>query len=453
MSDRKYELGHEKLGRLLFKYSTPAAIAMLVNSMYNLVDTIFVGKSSGTMALAGLAVSFPVQMIIMAVAQTIGIGSASIISRSLGAGNQRKAERVAGASFIAVFILGLIWTVLGLIFLEPLLRLFGANDAILPYAKSYMSVILLGAPFFGLAVSSNNLVRSEGNAKTAMNTMLVGASINIILDPIFIFGFKMGIRGAAVATVIAQLCGLSYLVIYFLSGKSLLKIRLADVKLDFKLLGEIVKIGAPSLTRTAAGSFLSIILNNSLAYYGSEIHIAILGVLNRLMMFIFMPLFGIIQGLQPIVGFNYGARKIKRVKQVLNIAIGAATAVSIMGFLTLTFLPDWILKLFTDSPEMIREALPIIRIIALAMPLVGFQAVGASLFQALGKAGPALFLSMSRHILFLIPLMLILPLYFKLHGVIYAFPISDLLSTMITFAFLARELKNLTLLESQPATG
>ncbi len=441
MTDRKYELGNEKIANLIFKYSTPSIIAMIVNSMYNLVDTIFVGKGAGTLALAGLAVSFPVQMIILALAQTVGIGAASIISRSLGAGEGEKANRIAGASFMFVAILGVCWSVLGLFFVEPLLKIFGANANIMPYAKAYMSVILLGNTFFGLSVSSNNLIRSEGNAKVAMNTMLIGAITNIILDPIFIFSFKMGIRGAAIATIIAQMMSFSYIMYYFLSGSSMLKIKQEYIRINLPLFFEIFKIGSASLARMVAGSVLAIVLNHSLIHYGSEMYIAILGIINRLMMFMFMPIFGLVQGLQPIIGFNYGAKKNDRVLEALKLGSIAATAVSTTGFLILFFFPRQVLGLFSDSRELIAAGLPMIRLIMLATPIIGFQVVGSSLFQALGKAKPALFLSMARQFLFLIPLILIFPLYWGLQGVIYAFPVSDVLSVTVTLWLVIKQVR------------
>ena len=286
MKNDREELGRDNLAKLLLKYSTPSTIAMLVNSMYNLVDTIFVGRGAGHLALAGLAVSFPVQMIMLALAQTVGLGAASLISRKLGEGDKEIPARAAGTAFVTVIILGIFWTILGQMFLNPLLIMFGANEAILPYAHAYLSIILWGAVFFGFAVASNNIIRAEGNANAAMITMLVGALINIILDPIFIFGFKMGIRGAATATIISQFISFCYVLWFFLGGSSILNIKKHHLKLDFKLLPEILSIGASSLARNAAGSVLAVIMNRSLITYGSEIHIAIFGIVNRLIMFL-----------------------------------------------------------------------------------------------------------------------------------------------------------------------
>lgn len=438
---RKYELGHEKVSKLLAKYSTPAIIAMLVNSLYNLVDTIFIGQGAGTMAIAGLTIAFPIQMLIMAVAQTVGIGSASIVSRNLGAGNQRKAEQVAGSAFSTVSILSVFMTVFGLLFLTPLLRIFGATETILPYSIEYMSVILVGSFFFSFAITANSLARSEGNAKVAMVSMILGTGLNIILDPIFIFAFNMGIRGAAVATVLAQSISFLYLIRYFMSGKSMLKIHLNDFKPDLSLVGEIFSIGSASFARTVAGSAFTIILNHSIIHYGTDLHIAIFGVANRMLMFMLMPLFGIIQGLQPIVGFNYGAKNVNRVKEGLRLATIIATGFSTFSFIVLMIFTTPLVRLFNNDPKLISEGVPLIRILILFLPIIGFQIVGASLFQAIGKAVPALVLSMSRQILFLIPLLLVLPLFFGLVGIFYAFPIADLLSAVVTGFWLLREVR------------
>ncbi|MCK4260402.1 MAG: MATE family efflux transporter [Halanaerobiales bacterium] len=416
-------------------------IGMMVNALYNLVDTIFIGQGAGTMAIAGIAIAFPIQMLIMAIAQTVGIGSASIISRNLGAGDQRKAEETAGTSFTTVVFLSILFTIFGSIFLNPMLRLFGATDTILPYASQYMSIILLGSVFFSFAMSSNSLVRSEGNAKVAMFSMIIGTGLNIILDPIFIFGFNMGIRGAAIATVLSQIVSFIYLLAYFLSGKSMLKIRKKDLIPNFSLVIETFTIGGATFARTIAGSIVSIVINKSIIYYGTDLHIAILGVGNRVLMFMLMPLFGIVQGLQPIVGFNYGAKNMKRVKESLKLATIGATAMSTFSYVLLMLLTKPIFRLFTKDQSLILEGVPILRILVLVLPVIGFQIIAASLFQAIGKAVPALILTMSRQILFLIPAVLILPRFIGLDGVWYAFPLSDVLATVVTCIWLVKEIR------------
>jgi putative MATE family efflux protein len=445
--DRKYELGHERPGKLLIKYSSPAIVAMLVNSLYHLVDTIYIGHGVGTKALAGLTIAFPIMWLVMALAQMIGIGSASIISRALGSNQQDKADRTLNTSITLLILISIPLTIIGLIFLKTLLRLFGATETILPFATEYMSIIILGTAMFAFNVAVNHIVRSEGNARVAMNSMIIGAAINIVLDPIFIFGFKMGVSGAAIATVIAYIAVTFYLVHYLRSGKSLLKIKIISLKPDFSLLPEIFGIGLSSFVRMASGSILMVLLYNLIAHYGADVHIAIIGVGNRVMMFSLMPLIGILQGLQPIVGFNYGAKNMKRVREALRIALMTSTLISIGSFFLFMFFAKPILGIFSSDPVLINKGGPILRILAVTMPLVGIQMVGAGLFQIIGKIGPALFLSTSRELLFRIPLIILLPLQFRLLGIWIAMPLSDILATVVTVYWYLREIKIINHLE------
>ncbi|MDD3840158.1 MAG: MATE family efflux transporter, partial [Clostridia bacterium] len=314
-------------------------------------------------------------------------------------------------------------------------------ENILPYSVEYMQVILLGTVFFSFAMASNNIIRSEGNAKVAMGSMLISGGLNIILDPIFIFVFKMGVKGAAIATVLSQVATVIYLIYYFISGKSQVKFKWKNLIIDVDLLKEIFSIGSPSFARQVAGSFMAIVINNGLAKYGGDIAISAFGVINRLLSFVFMPMFGIVQGLQPIIGYNYGARKYDRVRKSVKLGIFYATAMSVIGFFVLMIFPEQIISLFNQDAELIETGTYAMRIIVIALPLVGFQVVGASIFQAIGKALPSLILSMSRQILFLIPLVLILPLYFGLNGVFGAFPVADILSALITFIMVVRQMK------------
>ncbi|SCZ08387.1 MATE family efflux transporter [Alkaliphilus peptidifermentans] len=444
MNDHSKILGNEAIGKLLFRLSAPAVIGMMVQALYNLVDTIFVGRGVGTMAIAGLAIAFPLQMISLAIAQAIGIGGASIISRSMGSGDNERAERAMGNIFSLVIVVSIVITILGLAFMEPILMIFGATESILPYSMEYMGVILLGTVLFTFAVASNSILRAEGNAKMAMITMLISAGLNIILDPIFIFVFRMGIRGAAIATVLAQATTAIYLVIYFVSGKSTLKFKVENLKPDLKIINETFAIGSSAFARQVAGSFMAIILNNSLAFYGGDITIAAFGVINRLLMFTFMPLFGVVQGLQPIVGYNYGAKQFDRVKKTINLSIIVTTLLATLGFVMLMVFPRFFMEIFSDDVELINLSVGAVRVIVLGIPFIGLQVVGASMYQAIGKALPSLILSMSRQILFLIPLVLILPMYFNLDGIWYAFPLADILSTVVTMVFMSKELRILT---------
>ncbi len=449
-AERTALLGTQSIGRLLIRLSGPAITGMLVQSMYNLVDTVFVGKGVGTLALAALAVCFPIQMLLLAVGKTVGIGAASIISRRLGAGKDEEAGKIAGGSFVLAAMLGFLISVSGLVFIVPVLKLFGASSSILPYARDYLSIILLGGTFFAVTVCSNDIARSEGNAKVAMISMFVGAGINIILDPIFIFALGMGIRGAAVATVIGQLSAFIWITRYFSSGRSHLRFTMKHLFPGLRQSLKVLQIGSPSFARIVGGSIMAIVVNNSIMHYGYELHLAVLGVANRIMIFALMPIFGLVQGLQPVIGYNYGAGSFRRVKKALKYAIFFATALSGVYWLLFELAPRFMLGLFSNDQDLISSGAGILRVLVLMMPVVGFQVIGAGTFQALGKAGIAFVLSISRQIFFLIPLMLLLPHIISppLTGVWAAFPSADLLATCVTAIFFIRAIRNMKPLAS-----
>ncbi len=440
-------LGEERISKLLINLSVPATIGMMVNALYNLVDTIFVGRGVGALAIGGLTIAFPIQMVIMAFAQMIGIGAASAISRSLGAKDIERADYVAGNSFLLIVILSSIIAAIGLIFTEPMLRFFGSTDTILPYAKDYITIILWGSIFFSFAMSSNNLIRAEGNAKVAMATMLIGAILNIILDPIFIFVFKMGVKGAALATVISKFVSFIYVLTYLYSGKSSLKVKLHHLKPKLRIMIEILTVGFASFARHVAGSVVAIVVNNSLRIFGGDMALIIIGILHRVIMFVFMPLFGVVQGMQPIVGFNYGAKKLDRVKETLKLSLITTTAIATFGWLIIELFPFAIISIFTREPEIIEKGTTIMRIVISVIPLIGIQIVGATLFQALGKAVPSLILALLRQVLLFIPLIIILPrvLGLGLLGIWIAYPAADILSVVLTVIFLRNELKKMNL--------
>lgn len=444
MHERSKLLADESIGKLLFKLSAPATAGMIVQALYNLVDTIFVGQALGEnsiQGIGGIAVAFPIMMVVMSIALAIGIGGSSIISRALGERNSEKAERTMGNILFLIIISSILITILGSIFITPVLKVFGATESIFPYSLDYLSIILYGSVFFIYALAMNNVVRAEGNARVAMYTMLASAGLNIILDPVFIFGLDMGIRGAAIATVLAQAVGALYLVRYFATGKSTLQFRTGYLRPDTGIIWEILAIGISPLARNASSSLMIIVLNNALAVYGGDLAIAIFGIINRLFMFTFMPMFGVIQGLQPIVGYNYGARNYDRVKRSVRLSIIATTAMSVTGFLLLFLFPEQLFGIFSSDQELIHSGQYATRIMVIAVPLVGFQIVGASFYQAIGKAKPSFILSMSRQLLFLIPFVLILPHFFQLTGVWMAFPLSDGLSFLVTLIMINREFR------------
>ncbi|AOY77964.1 MATE family efflux transporter [Clostridium formicaceticum] len=441
--ERNHRLGNEKMTKLLMNLSLPATVAMLVNAFYNIVDTIFIGRGIGYLAIGGLTIAFPIQMMIMAIAQMIGIGAASVVSRSLGSGNKDRANHVVGNSFLSVGILGILICVSGLIAIEPLLRIFGATDILLPYSKEYLQVILIGSIYFPFAVCGNNLIRAEGNAKTAMFSMLIGAIANIILDYLFIFPLNMGIAGAALATILSQLLSVIYVLVYILGKQTTFKIKLYHLKPDKKILYEIVTVGFASFARQVAGSIMAIILNHSLALYGGELAISVYGVIQRIIMFLFMPMFGIVQGMQPIVGYNYGANKINRVKEVVKLSIIATTLFASVSTLFGELFPNFIIGMFDNDPNLIKNGVFALKIVIAMVPIIGIQIVGAALFQSLGKAIPSLLLTLSRQVLFFIPLLLVLPRIYGLGllGIWITFPLADFLSTIFTVVLMRKEMK------------
>lgn len=441
--DRNNMLENEKITSLLWRLSLPATIAMIVNALYNIVDTIFIGRGIGYLGIGGLTIAFPVQMLIMAVAQMIGIGAASIVSRNLGAKEPEKAKYVVGNAIIVTILLGALISIVGTLFIDPLLILFGATDSLLPYAEEYLQVILIGSLYFPLAVVGNNLIRAEGNAKAAMISMMLGAILNIILDYIFIFPLNMGIRGAALATILSQGATVLYVAFYMYSGKSQLKVKLKHLKPDFSIIRETTTVGLASFARQAAGSIIAILINNLLKQYGGDMGISIYGVVNRVIMFLFMPLFGIVQGMQPIIGYNYGAKRLDRVKEALKLSIIATTILATVSTLFGEIFTRQIIMLFDKNPQLVDGGVMALRIVIAAVPVIGVQVVGAALFQALGKGWPSLILTLSRQVLFFIPLALVLPPYMGMVGIWLAFPLADLASTVFTVILLKKEMMKL----------
>jgi MATE family, multidrug efflux pump len=425
-------LADNNIKKLLFKLSLPATIGMIVMALYNVVDTIFVGRGVGSLGIAALAIVFPIQMIVMAIGQLLGMGGASVVSRSLGEGNIRKANSVIGTIFTTTVIFSVIITIVFLIFKEQLLVLFGASEGIYPYAKDYYEIIVFASILFITAMSTNSLVRAEGHAKVAMNSMMIGAVLNIILDPIFIFSLDMGVRGAAIATVISQFIAVIYIIRFINSGKSILKVKFIHLRVKLPILREIFVIGISSFMRNVAGSLVFALFNRALGANGGDLAIAAYGIVQRFLRFLVMPTIGIAQGLQPIAGYNYGAGRFDKVREVSRIAIIWATGVASFGFLVAQLFPNQMMMIFTDDPELIAIGANAMHLMMLMTPLVGFQIVGTTIFQALGKALPSLILSMSREIIFLIPLILILPKFWGLNGIWLTLPISDVLSFALT---------------------
>lgn len=436
-------LASDKIGSLIIKLSVPATIGMIVQALYNVVDAIFVGRGIGTLGLAGITVVFPIQIFVMAVAQLIGIGSASIVSRSLGEKDFDKANSTLGNAIVLSLISGALISVFVLLFIDPILSAFGSSKTILPYARDYLSVIMYGTVFVTFGMALNSIVRAEGNAKTALYTMLLGAGFNMVLDPLFIFGFKMGIKGAAIATAISQIATFLWLLFYFLAGRSSLKLIVSKIRVSRRITNETISIGLSAFVRQVSASFIMVFINKTLAFYGGDMAITVYGLVNRLASFAIMPSFGVSQGFQPIAGYNYGAKRYDKTIQSIHYGVLFATITTTLGFLIILLFPTPLIRLFTSDVNLINQTINPLRLVTLMFSFVGFMVITATLFQAIGKPVEALILSLARQVIFLIPLIFILPRYFGLLGVWVSFPLADFLTFAVSFYFFFRELKAL----------
>lgn len=446
MNQKVKHLGTGEISTLIWKQSLPSIVGLLVISLYNVVDTIFIGQSVGSIGIAGLMIVMPIQMLFMGFTQMIGMGSASIISRALGAKNHKKASQTLGNFFSFNLIVAFIGTSLGLIFLTPLLYLFGATESIFPYAYDYAHIILLGAVFLTISASSGAVIRSEGDARYAMLIMLGSALTNLILDPIFIFGFDWGVSGAALATIIGQAVGAFFALCFFCKKKSAITISSVDLIPRWGIVKEISFVGSSSLARQSAASITAIVVNNSLVFYGGEIAelaVAAYGILSKVLMLSFMPIFGFVQGLQPIFGYNYGAKKYNRAIESITDSIKKVTSYCLVMFVLLFIFTDSFVQVFTDDQELINLTVYAIRIVFLAIPLIGFQEIAGGIYQSMGNARKAFFVSLLRQFVVLLPLMLIMPFIFGLNGIFMAYPIADSTAALINYFLLRYEYKKL----------
>lgn len=442
--NREYLLGQEKINKALFKLSLPAAVGILVMTLYNVVDTIFVGQVVGALAIGGVAVVLPVSMLIASFGMAIGIGGASIISRHMGAQQYEKARQTFGNLITVIIIVGLITIFVGNLFAEPILTAFGAAGKIKPYAQEYYNIILIGAPLLGFAMMANSVARSEGNSKVAMISMIITAVVNILLDAVFLLYFDWGLKGAAYATLISQTTITIYLLRYFASEGSMLSLNIKYWRLDWSIVKEAFSIGSSSFARQSASSVMAALINQSLLKYGGEASVAIYGIIYRVMMFTFFPMIGLVQGFLPLAGYSYGAQNYSRVKGVLRYAAKVITVISVLCFLMVMFMAENLVGLFTTNQEVLQDASRSLRIIGFSLPVIGFQMIGASFFQAIGKPLPALLLTLSRQCIFMIPLVFILPSFYGMNGIFYSFPLADVISFTVTLFALAPSWKRLT---------
>ena len=442
--DRADRLGTGSIPSLLLKFSTPAMVGMMAQALYNVVDRVFVGQAVGPLGIAGTTLSFPFMLIMMAFSMLIGFGAAALVSIRLGEQKRDEAELVLGNAAILLVIIAAALTAAGLVFLDPLLTLFGASEQSQPFAREYLQVIVIGAIFQSIGFGLNAVIRGEGNPRVSMYTMLIGALLNTILDPIFLFGFGWGMRGAALATISSQAISAAWVAMYFVYGRSLLKFHARSLRLRWSICRSIFTIGSPMFAMQIAASVMNAILNNQLRVYGGDLAISVMGIVHSVALFIAMPIFGLNQGAQPIIGYNYGAKKYDRVTRTLQLAILYATAICVVGFVVVMLFPSQVIWLFNhEDQQLMALGTHAIRICLVMFPIIGFQIVSSSYFQAVGKPKHALLLGLSRQVLLLIPAILIIPYFFALDGIWIAIPAADLCSSILTGTWLFFELRHL----------
>lgn len=443
MQNKNDLFGQAPIGNLLLKQALPAAVGILVLSIYGIVDTIFVGRYVGALGIATITVVLPISFLISSIGMSIGVGGASVISRSFGDGNNKKAYNTFGNQIGMTLTLALLFVGIGYVFAEDILRLFGGKGDVLQPAKDYFSIILIGIPFMAWAMMGNNVIRAEGYPRVAMYTLIVPAVFNIVLDPIFIIWFDMGLKGAAWATSLSYMASAMYSLWFFLLGKSSMKMRMEWFKPNLKISTEIASLGAVTLARQGTVSLLAIVLNNELFTYGGEQGLSTYGVINRVMMFANFPVLGITQGFVPIAGYNHGAKLRTRVIESIRLAIKSSTLVALIIFVLILTFAGTIVSIFTEDQNLIDLSVPAMRKSFLATPLLAFSLIGSAYFQAIGKAKPALLLALSKQGIFLIPLVMIMPALFGLEGIWYAFPLADTGAAIISYYFLRKETKAL----------
>ena len=413
------------------QYAVPAIIAMTASSLYNMVYSIFIGHGVGTMAISGLALTFPLMNLAAAFGSLVGVGAATLISVKLGQKDYDTAQRVLGNVFVLNILLGVAFTVIVMAFLDPILYFFGGSDETVGYARDYMYIILLGNTITHLYLGLNAVLRSSGHPQKAMYATIATVIINTILDPVFIYGFGWGIRGAAIATIVAQIISLMWQLWIFSSKEELLHFHRGIFRLKRKIVFDSLAIGMSPFLMNMAACFIVILINQGLKKYGGDLAIGAFGIVNRLVFIIVMIVMGLNQGMQPIAGYNFGAKQYERVTKTLKLTIIYVTGVTTFGFIIGMLFSDTVVGIFTSDAELIELSAKGLRIVVMFFPIIGFQMVTANFFQSIGMASKAIFLSLTRQMVVLLPCLLILPRFFGAAGVWYSMPISDLLASLI----------------------
>ncbi|MCI5742259.1 MATE family efflux transporter [Phocaeicola faecicola] len=436
------ELGTETIGKLLRQYAIPAIIAMTASSLYNMVDSIFIGHGVGPMAISGLAITFPLMNLAAAFGSLVGVGASTLISVKLGQKDYATAQQILGNVVTLNLIIGIGFTIVTLLFLNPILYFFGASEATLPYARDYMVTILLGNVVTHMFLGLNAVLRSAGHPQQAMMATIFTVIINTILDPLFIYGFNMGIRGAAVATILAQVISLCWLIKLLNKKNEIIHFHKGIYRLRRILVENIIGIGLAPFFMNLASCMIVILINKGLKEYDGDLAIGAFGIVNRIVFLFVMIVMGLNQGMQPIAGYNFGARQYHRVNQVLKLTVIIATLVTTSGFIAGELFPHLVVSAFTSDETLINMAARGLRIVVMTYPIIGFQMVTSNFFQSIGMAKKAIILSLSRQVLILIPCLIFLPMCWGVDGVWFSMPISDFLASLIAGVMLYNQFQH-----------
>ena len=448
-NQKTLELGTRPVGRLLVEYALPAIIAMTASSLYNMVDSIFIGQGVGALAISGLAVTFPFMNLSAAFGAAVGVGAASYISVKLGQKDYAKALRVFGNTVTLNVIIGILFSTISLLLLDPILYFFGASDQTISYAREYMIIILLGNVITHLYFGMNAVLRSASKPRAAMFIIIFTVVLNTLLDPLFIYTFDLGIAGAAYATILAQLLAFLWQLKLFSDKREILHLQRGIYKPSLRIIRNILAIGMSPFFMNACACIIVIFINRNLLTYGGDLAVGAYGIANRVAFIFVMVTMGVNQGMQPIAGYNYGAQKFDRLLRVLKLAMISATCVTTSGFLVAEFCPRLCVSLFTDDAQLTSLSINGLRILMPAMPIVGYQMVITNFFQSIGMAKISIVLSLSRQLLLLLPLLILLPPYFGIDGVWMSMPVSDTLSALLAFVVMSRYMKKFTMLHQQ----
>ena len=434
-------LGTEPIGKLLAQYAIPAIIAMTASSLYNMVDSIFIGHGVGALAISGLALTFPLMNLAAAFGSLVGVGASTLVAVKLGQKDYQGANDVLGNVLVLNVVLGILFTAVFLVFLDPVLYFFGASEHTIPYARDYMRIILYGNVITHLYLGLNSALRSCGFPRMAMYATLLSVVINCALNPLFIFGFGWGIEGSAWATVISQVISLVWQLIHFSNPKQLLHFQKDIYKLRPDIVKGVLAIGLSPFLMNLCACLIVILINRGLKEHGGDMAIGAYGIVNRISFLFVMIIMGFNQGMQPIAGYNYGARLFPRVKEVTGLTMRWATGVATTGFLLCELVPAWIIRMFTTDAELIDISMYGLRVVFAVFPVVGFQMVASNFFLSIGMSKQAIFLSLTRQLIFLIPCLIVLPMWLGALGVWISMPISDLVAAIVTAVLLVRQFK------------